>query len=229
VPGRRELRRQGETFKVEYLYYVLLVLGLLAGCLFALKIPGRNRLARKPEVLADRTRQRHQREKRKADAGHLDLEHRHAVLVRELKQVRTPWGWPGSEPHATEGLNRGKHVSGEIVHQGALRRWVEHLVAEKQTIQDANYVQRREASLRALLEDRYGRAVKPSEMAYGKVKPPRLRDPNEPHDQMDNFPSGKTDKIVSGLDRQPGATESSREAPRRKTGSLKDLKTPWGW
>ena len=30
-----------------------------------------------------------------------------------------------------------------------------------------------------------------------------LRDPSLPHDQMDNFPSGKADQIVSGLDRQP--------------------------
>jgi hypothetical protein len=66
-------------------------------------------------------------------------------------------------------------------------------------------------------------------MAYQKVKPPRLRDPSLPHDQMDNFPSGKTEQIVSGLDKQPDKPEDRRETPRRKTGSLKDVKTPWGW
>ena len=123
----------------------------------------------------------------------------------------------------------GSGPHGEIAHPGALRRWVDHLVAEKRTTEDEGYAQRREASLKALLEDRYGRKIKPSEMAYRKVKPPRLRDPSLPHDQMDNFPSGKTDQIVSGLKKQPGQPGEQRETPVRKTGSLKEVKTPWGW
>ena len=112
---------------------------------------------------------------------------------------------------------------------GGLRRWVDHLIAEKRTIQDEAYLKRREDSLRALLEDRYGRAVKPSEMTFRKVKPPLLRDPSLPYDQMDNFPSGKADEIASGLDRQPDGPSGDREVRLKKTGSLKEIKTPWGW
>ena len=83
--------------------------------------------------------------------------------------------------------------------------------------------------IRALLEDRYGRAVKPSEMTFRKVKPPLLRDPSLPYDQMDNFPSGKADEIASGLDRQPDGPRGDREVRLKKTGSLKEIKTPWGW
>jgi hypothetical protein len=77
---------------VEYLYYVLLILALLAACLFALKIPGRQRLDRQPEKLAERARQRRMREEEKASERDPEREYRHAVLQRELQKVRTPWG-----------------------------------------------------------------------------------------------------------------------------------------
>lgn len=214
---------------MEYLYYVLLVLALLGGCVYALMIPGRRRLANRPDQLADRANRRREKQQQKANAKRPDLAHRHAVLERERRHVPTPWGWPGSDLHGSERAAKESDGSPEIVHPGALRRWVDHLIAEKRTVNDQSYVQRREASLRALLEDRYGRTVKPTEMTYRKVKPPMLRDPSQPHDQMDNFPSGKTDQIVSGLDRQPDAPARGGDTRLRKTGSLKEVKTPWGW
>lgn len=225
---RTVLGRQGETFRVEYFYYVLLILILLAGCLFALKIPGHNRLAHKPEELAARTKQRRSREQERAGHRASSGAYRHAIIERELKKVRTPWGWPGG---TAQGRAPAPDAQGqvEVVMQNGLRRWVDHLVTEKRTVQDETYLRRREDSLRALLEDRYGRAIKPSEMTYRKVKPPLLRDPTLPYDQMDNFPSGKADRIASGLERQPGDPHSERATPLRKTGSLRDIKKPWGW
>lgn len=219
--------RGGETFRVEYLYYVLLVLALLAGCLFALKIPGRKRLTREHEKLAERARQRRAREQEKASTGIKGQAYRHAIIERELQKVRTPWGWPGAEHHGGESVQGGGY--GDMAAHGGLRRWVDHLIAEKRTIQDEDYLKRREDSLRALLEDRYGRAVKASEMTFRKVKPPLLRDPSLPYDQMDNFPSGKADEIASGLDRQPDQPQGGREVRLKKTGSLREIKTPWGW
>jgi len=213
---------------VEYLYYVLLILALLAACLFALKIPGRKRLNRQHEELAERARQRRNREQEKASTRNPNRKYHHAVIERELQKVRTPWGWPGSELHGGEPAH-GADGPGELGAHGGLRRWVDHLIAEKRTIQDETYLKRRQDSLRALLEDRYGRAVKPSEMTYRKVKPPLLRDPSLPYDQMDNFPSGKADQIASGLDRQPDAARGGDEVRLKKTGSLKEIKTPWGW
>lgn len=214
---------------MEYLYYVLLVLALLAGCFFVLMIPGQRRLANRPDLLADRTNRRREKQQQKANASRPDLAHRHAVLERERRHVPTPWGWPGSDLHGTGHAPQGSDGTYEVVRQGALRRWVDQLIAEKRTVQDESYMRRREDSLRALLEDRYGRSVKATEMTYRKVKPPLLRDPSEPHDQMDNFPSGKTDQIVSGLDKQPDAPKRTVDRPLRKTGSLKEVKTPWGW
>ena len=213
---------------MEYLYYIVLILALLAACLFALKIPGSRRLAHKPEELAERAVRRRQHDQRKAGATAAEMAHRHAVIERELKNVRTPWGWPGSERQGGRDHD-GKDQYGEVVGHGVLRRWIDHLVAEKQLVQDEGYLKHREESLRALMEDRYGRVIKPTEMAYRKVRPPLLRDPSLPHDQMDNFPSGKADQIVSGLDRQPGKPDADRTTPLRKTGSLKEIKTPWGW
>ena len=213
---------------MEYLYYVLLILALLAACLFALKIPGRRRLNRQHEELAERARQRRKREQENASTRDPDREYRHAVIERELQKVRTPWGWPGSELHGGEPVH-GAAGPAEMGAHGGLRRWVDHLISEKRTIQDESYRKRREDSLRALLEDRYGRAVKPSEMTYRKVKPPLLRDPSLPYDQMDNFPSGRVDQIASGLDRQPDGPRGDQEVRLRKTGSLKEIKTPWGW
>jgi hypothetical protein len=213
---------------VEYFYYVVLILALLAGCLFALRIPGRKRLNRQPEELAERAKQRRKREQEKASARDTDQKYRHAIIERELQKVLTPWGWPGSELHGEES-GHGAADPGKIGGHGGLRRWVDHLIAEKRTIEDETYRKRRQDSLRALLEDRYGRAVKPSEMTYRKVKPPLLRDPSLPYDQMDNFPSGKAEQIASGLDRQPDEPHGDDEVRLRRTGSLREIKTPWGW
>ena len=58
-----------------------------------------------------------------------------------------------------------------------------------------------------MLEDRYGSAIEPTAIKYRKVRPPKLRNPNDPHDQMDNFPSGKTDQITSKLSNFPANTD----------------------
>ena len=213
---------------MEYFYYVVVILALLAACLFALRIPGQKRLKRQPEELAERARQRRKREQKKASTRDTDQKYRHAIIERELQKVRTPWGWPGSELHGVESVHGAADPGKQGVH-GGLRRWVDHLIAEKRTIEDETYRKRRQDSLRALLEDRYGRAVKPSEMTYRKVKPPLLRDPSLPYDQMDNFPSGKAEQIASGLDRQPDEPYGGNEVRLKKTGSLKEIKTPWGW
>jgi hypothetical protein len=94
-------------------------------------------------------------------------------------------------------------------------------VAEKRTIDDDAYLQRKSESLRALVEDRYGRANGASAIVYRKTRAPMLGDPQRPPDQMDNFPAGETDRVVAGLARQPKSTA-------RRPG-LSNVKTPWGW
>jgi hypothetical protein len=212
---------------VEYLYYLLAILALVAVCLYLVRTPGQLRLTRKPIDLAARGRKHRLRARQKAAqkaAGQPpDLPHRETIIKRELKQVPTPWGWPGSDV---------SQVSRRDVRNrnGSLQAWIDHLVSKKRTVDDDDYRSRKDASLRALLEDRYGRPAKPSEVEYRRVKPPRLRDPGRPYDQEDNFPSGRTEQIVAGLDRLPGKpapAQGGRAA--RRAGGLKNVKTPWGW
>jgi hypothetical protein len=211
---------------VEYLHYVLIILALVALCLYVVRIPGELRLARKPDELAARAREHRRLENQQAVAEQPLPPKYNRIIQRELKHVPTPWGWPGSD------VRQGKLRD---AHQGngsspARQSWIDQLLSEKRTVDDRAYQLRKEASLRALLEDRFGRPAKPGEMDYRKVKPPLLRDPNRPYDQEDNFPGGRTEQIVTKLERQPaGPAPALHRLATRKAGGLKDVRKPWGW
>jgi hypothetical protein len=211
---------------VEYLYYLLAILAVVALCLYLVRMPGQLRLTRKPVDLADRGRKHRLQERRRAAhkaAGQPELPHHETVIKRELKHVPTPWGWPGG------GVRQGSLRSAKNAN-GSLQGWIDQLASEKRTVDDDEYRSRKDASLRALLEDRYGRPARPSEVEYRRVKPPLLRDPGRPYDQEDNFHSGRTGQIVDRLARQPGKTTPAQVRPAaRRAGGLKDVKTPWGW
>jgi hypothetical protein len=210
---------RGETFRVDYLVFSLIVLAVLAACLYLIRLPGEVRLKRRPEELAARAQQR--RKRPESEPPEATVPRAKAVLQRELKKVPTPWGWPGSN------IRHGHEPGGGT---GSLKGWIDHLIAEKRTVEDDEYRQHNSEALRSMLEDRFGHAAQPTRMKYSKVKPPRLADPNRPHDQMDNFPSGRTDAIVSKLSKQPGkAGEVARSGPFRKTAGLENIKKPWGW
>jgi hypothetical protein len=209
---------------VEYLYYSLVILALVSLCLYLVRLPGQARLTRQPIDLADRARKRRLQEKRTAADETPVLPQHERIITRELKIVPTPWGWPGSD------IRQGSLRDSQNGSSGSLQAWIDHLLSEKRTVDDSEYQLRKDASLRALLEDRFGRPAKPREMEYRKVKPPRLRDPGRPYDQEDNFPSGRTDQIVAQLGRQPGKPAPvQNDLAARKAGGLKDVKTPWGW
>ena len=199
--GRSAEDLRGETFQVEYLLYVLVVLAILALCAALFRPP-----AGIPEPL---------REKRPA------ADSRRPAPVRELKNVPIPWGWPGGQTRPGNGVGLRSAAAGGQDASSALQIWVDRLIAEKRTTDDGDYQLRKDASLRALLEDRYGRGADSRAMVYRKTRPPLLQDPQRPPDQMDNFPNGKADRILAGLQRQPQSGGRSRE--------LGNMKTPWGW
>ena len=212
TPGR------GETFRVDYLVFSLIVLAVLAVVLYLIRLPGEVRLTGRPTELAERAQKRRKQHEARSPVQPIPV--RDTVLQRELKKVPTPWGWPGSD--ARQG--RGSHGNGS-----SLKEWMEHLVAEKRTVDD-DYRQLKREALRSMVEDRFGHAARPGEMPYRKVKPPRLQDPNRPPDQMDNFPSGRTNAIVKGLSRTPGKPRMGQsENGHRKTAGLDRIKKPWGW
>lgn len=214
------------------LFYTVIGLAILALCLVLARLPGKARLTSRPEELADRARERRQREKQKA-AGRAGLSAQHKTIIqRDLKQVPIPWGWPGSTLRRAEGEDTGLHGL-ELNHSSnSMKRWIDQLFADKLTVEDDQYRANRKAALTAMIEDRFGRSPQATEIRFEKVKPPRLQDPDRPHDQMDNFPSGRTDAIVTKLARQPQpgeATTAPRQPALRKTGGLGEIRKPWGW
>ena len=146
------------------------------------------------------------------------------VTARQLQAVKTPWGWPQHGAYA-------KQSTGQVEKSHSLRHFTNRLIGSKKTIEDQEYLKKRNASIRALLEDRYGRASRMQEMPYRKVKAPLLRDPNAPFDQLDGLPSSKAGQVVSKLRTQPRSARDMK-ASASKLGSSpeeKYIKTPWGW
>lgn len=86
---------------------------------------------------------------------------------QELQDVPVPWGWPGNS--AYHGARSSKHGRTE---PGSIHHFVDHLVREKQTTRDEAYQQRLEASMKALLEDRYHSPGQPDRPSNGSKGPP---------------------------------------------------------
>ena len=215
---------------MDYLQYLMTVLVLLGVVLFAIRLAGKRHAHDRQMKLAEKARRRRARQARSAKALPGTSPRQQAVLQRQLKNVPIPWGWPGSikRPAAAEG--NPMRSPGIRAASGGLQRWIDHLMAEKRTVDDREYLESRRAALRSMIEDRFGHSPQPQEMAYRKVMPPKLMDPERPHDQMDNFPSGKTERIVSGLKQLPDAARPMQSAlAARRSASLGDIKTPWGW
>jgi len=62
--------------------------------------------------------------------------------------VPIPWGWPGNDGWVNAGND---HAVSDSLH-----RFMDHLISEKQTIESREYLFRRDESLRAMIEDRFG-------------------------------------------------------------------------
>lgn len=213
---------------MEYITYILVILAITGVGVLMVRLPGRNRLKNDKVALSSRSREH--RSKIKPSRAELQKQktHNREVIDRELSKVPVPWGWPGHDGH----LHADDANLDEEGYHGlsyTLHHFVDKMTSEKKTVQDKEYMQKRSASLRSMVEDRFGQAKVMPEVKYRKTKAPRLRDPSEPHDQMDNFPAGKADRIESGLGNIAGATNLYGEESRKKRVNLKDVKKPWGW
>jgi hypothetical protein len=222
----------GGTFKVDYMLFGIIVLALLCiGLLFANSARQKQGPTRQM-ILAERARKRREREAQRTHASDPSTPRQKAILQRALNRVPTPWGWPGSDARADSNAHTFGITAAFSGPSRPLQHWIDRLLAEKRTIDDITYRERGNTALRSMVEDRFGRNARPKQMAYQKVRPPLLRDPSLPHDQMDNFPSGKTDSIISGLASPPETTSRTRHPSaiaNRKSAQLGDIKTPWGW
>ena len=134
-----------------------------------------------------------------------EREDRRVMVQRQKLRVPTPWGWAGQS-------------------------------RKRDPVKKESAEQRRDRSIRALLEDRFapvqGAAKRPLE--YQKVKPPRLRDPSAPHDQMDNFGTGAADRVQKELRPHSSLRGKDESSNMKRSGGLRardlrGLKNPWGW
>jgi hypothetical protein len=105
--------------------------------------------------------------------------------------VPTPWGWPVHErDHRVD-------VSGQ------LHDFAEKLFAKKETVDSNDYMDKKNASVKALIEDRYGRASGSNMEGSKSGKPKSQEIEKDPWHQ-----------------RRQHAAPRSRKAPATK---------PWGW
>lgn len=195
---------------MEYIVYLAIVTGLLILCACALHGVRREEFVHKPVSESDDKNEKKDNQ----------------VRLRELNSVPTPWGWPGSDLNGHQTfMNGSAHIGQPDIH-----RWVDGLVSEKQTKENAEYQRKREACLRALLEDRFHNSNRMSEIESPKTRPPRLRNPSARHDQMDNFPNGRLRKIEGKLEQVNGdaVVQPVRFTPGRNQ-SITNLRRPWGW
>ncbi|MBT8057108.1 MAG: hypothetical protein KJO72_09265 [Gammaproteobacteria bacterium] len=191
---------------MEYLTYILIIFTI---CLvfIALLRPSLKSVA--PDKPGDAPVDRRE----PGDSKHLNLR------ASERLDAPTPWGWPGHQGHAParkaaapsseEGPSSSPGVS------DSLHRWVDRLVSEKRTVEDQEYVLKKDASLRALLEDRYGQASKIRINGSGRSVG---RAPV--NGESRSTPPGTNGDRAEETDT---AAEHGRRAP------IRDVKTPWGW
>ena len=219
---------------MEYVNYIfaLWVIGLLCLVLVRSRVKSRavhskhrylTRLMQR-QVTAAASRKRIHSAGSGKQSARPDLGHR-LILKRELQKVPTPWGWSRHQE-----LNGGGVVKPNF--SAAMQSFTNRILRQKELVSSPSNNPRISDSFRALLEDRYGpvnrRPAGP--IKYEKVKAPLLRDPSEPHDQMDNFGTGEAERIRQKVQRlhsmkvDPALTREYYPHI-----DLKDVKLPWGW
>jgi hypothetical protein len=143
------------------------------------------------------------------------------------QHVSAPWGWPGHQK--LNGDNAARPGA-----SARMQSFVNRLVRQRELVSSPSNNPRISGSVRALLEDRYGRINKDGmeSIEYSKVKRPLLRDPSEFYDQMDDFDSRESDRIQLKI--MNVVSMSSHEGfppknPDFRYVAIKDVKQPWGW
>lgn len=208
---------------MDYISYILIVLAICALIILMTRDTRRIDLGKNQKTSA-RAASRHSAKNAKSQ-----LESATHALSRETLNIPTPWGWAGSKmrgPRAGQGSGQGANGA-----SSSLYRLIDLMMSEKQTVDNREYLLKKDASMRAMLEDRYGRQIPPTEIEFKRVKPPLLRDPNGPVDQMDSFRNGQANDVAQQL--RANGSESKllhkNYGPIRERAYLKEVKTPWGW
>ena len=150
---------------MEYITYILIISGIMALCFILLPEKAIEHTLKKP---APKT------------ATAIETPRVEVALDRETLNVPIPWGWPGHDEHVT--ANGHASLNAQEVHgvSESLHRFADRLLSEKQTIDSREYLLKKNESLRALLEDRYGRAYRMPQAKNRNVQAPISRNPGKP-------------------------------------------------
>jgi hypothetical protein len=144
---------------MEYVPYILIILGIAVLCLFLMpeKDPSQSleKKTTKTDTTAEPNRAVHAR-------------------MRETHSVPTPWGWPGHSTDKNPAITDTREVHNT---SETMIRFVNRLLSEKQTVENDDYMLKKAASLKALLEDRYGRVLTTPETNKLEGKRPLVRRP----------------------------------------------------
>ena len=150
---------------MDYITYILIISGIMALCIVLLPEQAREHKLKKPTSKTTTS---------------IETRGEDIALNREMLNVPIPWGWPGHDDHVTE--NSHALLKAQEVHgvSESLHRFADRLLNEKQTTESREYLLKKDASLRALLEDRYGRAYRTPANNNQDAKTPLLHDPGKP-------------------------------------------------
>ncbi|NND55782.1 MAG: hypothetical protein HKN57_00880 [Xanthomonadales bacterium] len=210
---------------MEYFKYMLVILAILVSCFMLVRVPARpvRRLRKGDQRTGFRHKENQPPHESKADSAEI----KKLTAQRKMLKTPTPWGWPGhngavpARKLASLGA-REVHGVSESLHQ-----FVDRLFKEKHTVEDREYLLRKNASLRALVEDRYGRASTLQDIPSPGSKAPKPAHLRRPVQAL----NGKKAIGIAAKEsaqRKPDAKLSDQTA-LRKSSELKEIKRPWGW
>lgn len=211
---------------MDYISYMLVVLGICA-LVILLARDTRQIDLRKNQKIPARADSRNS-----VDNSKSGLESARHALSRETLNVPTPWGWIGSDMRGagkSRGLLSGQDTNGV---SDSLHRFVDLMMSEKQTVDNREYLLKKDASMRAMLGDRHGRQIPAKEIKVDNVKASRLRNANGPVDQMASNRNGQANDIAHQLRANGSASQvldKNYGSYFREREYLKEVKTPWGW
>ena len=215
---------------MEYISYILIILAILLSCFLMVRVPEQPRRRRnKAKELA---RPGHVNKKSaRVDAVKNKPEPPVQSLQRQSLEVPTPWGWPGH--HGPDLASKVTPLNAQEVHgvSESLHHFVDRLFQEKHTVEDHEYQLRKNASLRALVEDRYGKASALQDVPNPRAGGARTKGLVGSDAQLRTVSGGGQNGEASSGETYSnlGAPVLRHSAALKKSRELKHVRRPWGW
>jgi hypothetical protein len=165
---------------MEYITYILFILGIVATCLIWLRSSAPPLIRTVEPKISEKVSTGSPEKQTTMSSTATETTRVDVALNGKMPNVLTPWGWPGHNERVSDSNPATRNAQEVHGVSESLHRLVGHLLSEKQTVEDREYLLKKDASLRALLEDRYGRASVAPDAGYQELKAPLFPEPSEP-------------------------------------------------